>query len=510
MSENETKIMTGGGGRPSTASNGKSGTDDDDDIVVTKDDETILQDDNPCWGSPTECSLTHMLTQYPKKSCLIYESPYYVILNKPPDLRMDGNYPATVHKLLTLWYPPPSIANDDDLEGTISKLHRHSSLDDNALRPCHQLDYATSGLLCVARTREAARFAIRQWEQRRVRKTYLAVIETNLLLTDNTTTIPKLTSNQIQSTLQRLESTYKKTRIPDPKKRSTFLGFQPVHAIYQKFKGKMINAGKATPKTKKRPRADVLISEQWDYIWQPVQDVLTKGVTDSMIIPEESVKLICSSDWKIIERTKPEWKVAFIEATERHNNLFRVAMQKDDDEETSPVLTTFPTIFGEKTNDEGEEEEDHSNLIYISCPLAVDPDAFPMKVPESLVSDFPHMKSFVGSPSLDYKPSLTKCTILSTFEKNGQTYTKVELLPMTGRRHQLRVHMALLAGRGYGILGDATYNIHTSPLSELRKKDEATRPERMCLHSHRLSLRLLVEDTKEIGESVDLVAPDPF
>ena len=466
-----------------------------------------MQEDNPCWGSPTECSLSHMIVHYPKESCLVYESPYYVVLNKPPDLRMDGPYPATVHKLLTLWYPPPSIANDPHLEATISTLHQHNSLEDNALRPCHQLDYATSGLLCVARTREAARFAVRQWEQRKVLKTYLAVVEADLMESHGETllqnkNIPKLTSAQIRSTLQRLESNYKKTKTPDLKKRSTFQGFQPVHAVYQKYKGKTISANKSTLKNKKRPRPDLLTPEQWDHVWEPVESALSEGQHDTSV-SQDNMKLISSSDWKAIERSKPEWKSAFLEATERHNNFLRDATRKQEEE--SATIFTLPTIFGELS-----EEGHPSNIIYISCPLAVDPESFPMKTPPSVVPLFPHMKHFTGDPQLDYKPSLTKCTILNSVERNGRTCTKVELLPLTGRRHQLRVHMALLAGHGYGIVGDATYNQHTSPLSELRKNDKAARPERMCLHSHRLSLSLLVDDASEKGEPVNLLAPDPF
>jgi 23S rRNA-/tRNA-specific pseudouridylate synthase len=481
---------------------------------------------------------------------------------------MDGRYPATVHKLLTLWYPPPSIANDPEAaaEATISRLHTYNSLADNALRPCHQLDYATSGLLLVARTRDAARFASRQWEQRRVTKTYLAVVEADL--TDDgqqqhswrSQPIPTSTPAQIGTTLRRLESGYKKTKTPDPRKRVTFQGFQPVFALYQKYKGKVLLAAAAaaainttttaaaTPKKKKkrsnRP-ADVLTPEQWDHIWEPVQSALAEEAADTAMPEEEEATLqqqqqqvFCTHDWKDIERSKPRWKAAFHEATERHNHLLRESLLQKEKEQEEEHWTSFPTLFGEHNepsdNDgEGRERErgrgrgdhpsssssSHNVVVYISCPLAEssDPDTFPMKVPPSVVAQYPHLQPFVGRPELDYKPSVTKCTILHAVERQGtwtttRTCTKVALSPLTGRRHQLRVHMALLAGNGYGIVGDATYNQHTVPLSELRKNDPAARPERMSLHSHRLSLRLLVDDaaSENGGDTVDLVAPDPF
>ena len=94
--------------------------------------------DNPCWGTPTSCDLQDLLailetghnqpppsltlsttaitmttsndhTATTFKPNILYESMDYIVLNKPPDLRMDGNYPATVTKLLLYFYPPVSL-----------------------------------------------------------------------------------------------------------------------------------------------------------------------------------------------------------------------------------------------------------------------------------------------------------------------------------------------------------------------------------------------------------------
>ncbi len=51
------------------------------------------------------------------------------------------------------------------------------------------------------------------------------------------------------------------------------------------------------------------------------------------------------------------------------------------------------------------------------------------------------------------KPSLTKFQVLA---KIG-TYTRIELIPLTGRTHQLRVHAADFQGLGVAILGDRLY-----------------------------------------------------
>lgn len=70
---------------------------------------STMLDDDPCWGTPSQCSLKDLLKFIKKDTSIIYECSNYIVLNKPPDLRMDGPYLATVHKLLTYWYPSQSI-----------------------------------------------------------------------------------------------------------------------------------------------------------------------------------------------------------------------------------------------------------------------------------------------------------------------------------------------------------------------------------------------------------------
>jgi len=83
----------------------------------------------------------------------------------------------------------------------------------------------------------------------------------------------------------------------------------------------------------------------------------------------------------------------------------------------------------------------------------------------------------------------TKLLVLERGSFNGKPATKVLLAPITGRRHQLRVHCHAL---GHTIVGDWTYSSRRDVL-----------PPRMFLHAHRL-----IMDTKL--ENLDLNAGDPF
>ncbi|WP_018148203.1 RluA family pseudouridine synthase [Henriciella marina] len=66
------------------------------------------------------------------------------------------------------------------------------------------------------------------------------------------------------------------------------------------------------------------------------------------------------------------------------------------------------------------------------------------------------------------KPALTRWQILETYE----TFTRLELRPVTGRTHQLRLHLSAI---GHPVLGDRLYG-------------DTTRAARLCLHASWLEL----------------------
>ena len=88
------------------------------------------------------------------------------------------------------------------------------------------------------------------------------------------------------------------------------------------------------------------------------------------------------------------------------------------------------------------------------------------------------------------KPSLTRFTVMSRDEKAGQT--RVALEPVTGRSHQLRVHML---ASGHPIVGDPLYG------------DEAQQSAwpRLMLHASQIALPHPVT-----GAAIELLSPVPF
>ena len=69
---------------------------------------------------------------------------------------MSGDFNVTVEKLLLKWLPGITIAS---------------------MKWIHQLDYATSGVLCIGLNRKAAAIACNAFEHRQVKKEYIAVLQ---------------------------------------------------------------------------------------------------------------------------------------------------------------------------------------------------------------------------------------------------------------------------------------------------------------------------------------------
>lgn len=513
--------------------------------------------DNPCWGSPTSCSLADLLVLVNKRQSILFENDDFIVLNKPPDLRMDGNYPATVHKLLTYWYPPPSLIrqakddhddNDDDwLLQRVSSLHRHSDTADNELRPCHQLDYATSGVLLVARTKAAAARARVGFENRLVHKTYTAVLLGHLNIPNKTTPTttesdavdpwPVLRLATLQTTLEQMEESYRKLRHRSHK--DTWNGYLPVHALFQQWQQKQrtqqvkttttAQQQQPTKKVKKTTTttSDSKLSDaEWNLVWAELDDW-------SDTVREEARH----SKWKNLRKSNLATVIVpkFERAGQVYNDLMREKKkaQLASDRKNTPfdVLLSLPPFFcvaGDSPLTTTSSSSKHRETFYISAPLAQVDDDFAMRIHPAHGHFCPHLQ--VGDADhLNYKPSLTRCTVLertylvaqhhddkvkgndhyqytlsdhetisteaaSDTARQGASgnlipVTVVQMEPRTGRRHQLRVHAALT---GHPVVGDPTYSSDSV-------NSQRNGVSRLCLHSVCLEIpALLLQESSEV------------
>lgn len=95
--------------------------------------------------------------------CILYFDSNYCVVDKPHKVRMTGDFSITMEKLLLHWIPGIQIGS---------------------LKWIHQLDFATSGVLCVGLNRAAAAVASAAFEARTVKKQYLAVLQGHVNLDD--------------------------------------------------------------------------------------------------------------------------------------------------------------------------------------------------------------------------------------------------------------------------------------------------------------------------------------
>jgi 23S rRNA-/tRNA-specific pseudouridylate synthase len=85
---------------------------------------------------------------------IIFDDGAYTVVDKPHDCRMDGDFDMTVQKMLLAKFPDRGVPKN-----------------------VHQLDYATSGVMLWAYSRDAARCMAQAFEARTVSKAYLALVE---------------------------------------------------------------------------------------------------------------------------------------------------------------------------------------------------------------------------------------------------------------------------------------------------------------------------------------------
>lgn len=111
------------------------------------------------------------------------------------------------------------------------------------------------------------------------------------------------------------------------------------------------------------------------------------------------------------------------------------------------------------------------------------------EIDRPLLTDWPN-RPLQKVDLLSGKPSLTRYRVAQRQPEDNRT--RVELEPVTGRSHQLRVHLMSI---GHPILGDLLYG----------RPEAAARSDRLMLHASRLSLTHPVT-----AQTLVLISPSPF
>ena len=158
------------------------------------------------------------------------------------------------------------------------------------------------------------------------------------------------------------------------------------------------------------------------------------------------------------------------------------------DRDTSGILAFGLTKWGQKTISR-QFQERQTDKTYQAVVAGTLEGEGTIEVP--VVYDPSRPPLHIADPAHN-KPAITHWQAIEHFNIQGQPVTRVKLTPITGRSHQLRVHMQYL---GHPIIGDTLYaTLEQQQLSS-----------RLCLHAERLSFY-----HPQTEQLVEFYCPAPF
>ena len=158
------------------------------------------------------------------------------------------------------------------------------------------------------------------------------------------------------------------------------------------------------------------------------------------------------------------------------------------DRDTSGILVFGLTKWGQKTISSQFQERQPEKTYQAVVAGHLEGEG---TVDVPVIYDPEHPPLHIAAPDHN-KPALTHWQAIEHFEIQGQAVTRVKLTPITGRSHQLRVHMQYL---GHPIVGDTLY---ATP-------EQQQLIPRLCLHAEHLSFY-----HPQTEERVEFYYPVPF
>ncbi|KAF0699863.1 Aste57867_9573 [Aphanomyces stellatus] len=361
-----------------------------------------------------------------------------------PDVRLDGDFSVTIEKAMHRDYPE------------IEKF-----------RWIHQLDFATSGVMCVGLTKESTANASVLFSKKCVEKEYVALV-------DGTMPFAPPRGHKCV-TFSRLADFVHDKENPQTKK-------QHEHKFTKSFKGPRTGpslfAMDQGVVRRKHAAGGVLtpgevefLRKMWNDLPDDVQQTyLVRAAQDKVRFDAQVKAMECQHLPQVrydIPLPKP--------ATSSSSSMMARTQRQRSMSEHAP----HPMVKRSRLSSIGDDDDvDVEPMGYVfDDAIATSPtDSFQMEI----------------SPA--GKVSTTVAFVLGHGVLDGKPVTKVLLRPLSGRRHQLRLH---LSHHGFPIVGDVTYG-----------SEEDTAP-RMMLHAWKLNLKFPSDQQRQYGTTI-FKSADPF
>lgn len=363
---------------------------------------------------------------------VIYANDHLLIVNKPPDVAMDGDlshYPFTVESMAYTYMKEHQIY-DAEQERLQQMKQRKKQL-----KFVHQLDYATSGVLCLAFSKDMASRLAHCFEMRSTRKYYVALLHGHLAsrATQRTAGVSTFPSPHVTNCCSRSSGECSRqgvTAVPQDRCFACIM-----NDFYRRSDA--VQCQQVTPSEEKELHHMNHDLSLRDFTW------LLDGYTEDVASPPPATQ------HKVLNRFSADKDTG---ATSPFENLLKKQLRYVEfhHEPTKLPLTilSIKLPVGPDATDEGgfrmsvcgaKARDAETHLLVLQQGYLRDP---------SFAS--PHPSSSAGTSSMSQMVPVSL----------------VLLAPRTGRRHQLRVHCRAM---GCPILGDVAYSV---PLSWAVSKDD--------------------------------------
>lgn len=398
---------------------------------------------------------THAAADDPPRLEVVFENVEMLVVNKPWDVPMDGDlkvYPHTVESLVYKYMKERGIFDD-----THEQLQQEGKRK-KQLKFVHQLDYSTSGVLCLAFTKDMAARLAHCFEMRTTRKYYLALLHGHI---PNDTLLETPPASEERSSAPRDEK--------EPTHATSSTAFQDWVAQWNlqwKDKGSVqVDSCNGFP-----PKENSDALDAFRYLWQ------APLMHNAEVETSESGQPVVHR-----HRAPARMSEAALQCPEIHN--------VDGDGSGSWIDNLIVNAFALSS----------ACSLTVSLPVgydAADPERFRMAV--TTEQSRPASTSLLVLKRTYLGAKNTACS--------SAPVTLVLLSPHTGRRHQLRVHCRAI---GCPIVGDTVYCADLPwcrPLCSLTSAPAWSHlpASRMYLHAWRLLLPGAVTAHVSEGERVAL------
>lgn len=395
---------------------------------------------------------------------VLYQDDHFLAIDKPFDVRMDGDMDITVEKLLHARFG----SLDDPSQAT---RHNESR---RGYKWVHQLDYATSGTLLIALDRQAAASATKAFAERKTFKEYLAMVYDHVM---------------IRSDFQRIDE-----RDIDRLREHHMIDHVPKHLDADSH-----NEGRNWQIACR----DDLMALCIDALEKIDLSSLSNDSDMDEVTKYRKISLEeYQRNFKLRKQMRKFLKKLGYLPTDVSSSIAAVNSLVDNDKSVNEPIGLIPSSSLNPQPYVFNHSWPWNKNIYVYRCSTRNRDIIWVSIPIAEVSD--HFPCEFGHDANPGRYAETEIEILEYGRCQGRPVTKLRLIPHTGRRHQLRLHCLAL---GYHIVGDCTY------AEAFYRAHEA---ERMMLHSLRLRIpiegwRIRGKDRSRITDyTIDLQTKDPY